>query len=126
MAAPHTAVEIDRAVVLTRLFIEALNARDVAGLASLVSDDVEFRNATGGRSLRGRDALDSLVRAAKAARLSLVRRDGEEVSVEDGTVRVIVPVIELVGSAEIHGTALFEVGDDRITAFEVSSELLRG
>jgi ketosteroid isomerase-like protein len=117
--------DVDRAVLLTRLFIEALNARDVDGLGALVSDDVEFRNASGGRSLRGREALERIVRAAADARLSLVRRDGEEILARDGVVRISVPVVEMVGGAEVHGAAIFEVRDDKITAFEVSSELLR-
>ncbi|HEY4427587.1 MAG TPA: nuclear transport factor 2 family protein [Solirubrobacteraceae bacterium] len=125
MAAPRIAPETDSAVVLTRLFIEALNARDVDGLAHLVSDDVEFRNPAGGRSLRGREALERIVRAAKEARVRLVRRDGEDVSVDDGVVRVRVPLIEMVGGSEVDATAVFDVRDERISAFEVSSELLR-
>jgi hypothetical protein len=125
MAAPHLAADIDRAVPLTRLFIEALNARDLDGLEALVGDDVEFRNASGGRSLRGREALERIVRAAAEARLRLVRRDGEGVTSHDAVVRIAVPVIEMVGGAEVQGTATFEVRDEKITAFEVSSELLR-
>jgi hypothetical protein len=125
MAVPHLAADTDRAVLLTRLFIEALNARDLDGLETLVSDDVEFRSASGGRSLRGREALERIVRAAAEARLRLVRRDGEEVAAHDGALRILVPVIEMVGGAEVRGTATFEVRDDRITEFEVSSELLR-
>jgi ketosteroid isomerase-like protein len=116
---------IDRAVVLTRLFIEALNARDLDGLQALVSDDVEFRNASGGRSLHGREALERILRAAADARLSLARRDGEEIASHDGVVRISVPVIEMVGGAKVKGTATFEVRDDKITEFEVTSELLR-
>jgi hypothetical protein len=70
-----------------RLPIEALNARDVAGVARHFSDEVEFRNALGGCSLGGREAL--------------------------------------AGSSEIRGTAIFEVRDGRITAFEISPERLR-
>jgi ketosteroid isomerase-like protein len=124
-AAPHVAADVDRAVLLTRLFVEALNARDLEGLATLVSDDVEFRHASGGRSLRGREGLERIVRAAADAHLSLVRRDGEETTSRDGVLRVAVPLLELVGGAEVHGTATFEVREDKITAFEVSSELLR-
>jgi hypothetical protein len=65
------------------------------------------------------------VRAAADARLTLARRDGEEVKLSDGTLRIAVPVVELVGGAEIEGTAIFEVRDGKITAFEVTSELLR-
>jgi hypothetical protein len=35
------------------------------------------------------------------------------------------PVLVLVGSSEIRGTAIFEVRDDKIAAFELTSELLR-
>jgi ketosteroid isomerase-like protein len=117
--------EVDRATVLARLFIEALNARDVDGMAELVSDDVVFRNPIGGRSLRGREAIERLVRAATEARVALARRDGEEVRQADGVVTVAVPIVELVGAAEIEGTATFEVRDGQISAFEVASELLR-
>jgi hypothetical protein len=122
---PRLTADPDRAVLLTRLFIEALNARDVDGLMSLVSDEVEFRNAFGGRSLRGRDAVERLVRAAADANLSFVRRGDPEITVRGGTVRIEVPVVEQVGGSEIVGTAIFEVQDGSITAFQVSSELLR-
>jgi hypothetical protein len=117
--------DADRATLVTRLFIEALNARDVDGLSTLVSDDVEFRNPLGQRSLRGREALERIVRAAADARLRLVRRDGEQVRVGEGVVQVAVPVIELVGGTEVQGTAIFELRGGAITAFEISSELLR-
>jgi ketosteroid isomerase-like protein len=115
----------DRASLLTRLFIEALNARDLDGLTALVNDDVEFRNPVGGRSLQGREALERLVRAAADARLRLARRDVEEITVSEAGARVAVPVIELVGGSEVEGTAVFNVRDGKITAFEVSSEPLR-
>jgi hypothetical protein len=121
-AAPHVTVGIDRAVLLTRLFIEALNARDVDGLARLVSDDVEFRRA-GGPVLRGRQALERIVRAAADAKLRLSRRDAEAVAAGEGCVIVTVPVVELIGSSEVDGTAIFEVTDDRITGFEVRSKV---
>jgi hypothetical protein len=117
--------EADRATLVTRLFIEALNARDVDGLSTLVSDDVEFRNPLGDRSLRGREALERIVRAAADARLRLVRRGGEQLRVGEGVVHVAVPVIELVGGSEVEGTAIFELRGGAITAFEVTSELLR-
>jgi hypothetical protein len=116
--------EADRAVLLSRLFVEALNARDVEGLAGIVSEEVEFRNAFGGRTLRGREAVERIVRAATDARLSLVRTGAEEVTRAGGVARVRVPVLELVGGAEIEGQATFEVREGRITAFEVTSELL--
>jgi hypothetical protein len=117
--------EADRATLVTRLFIEAFNARDVDGLSTLVSDDVEFRNPLGDRSLRGRKALERIVRAAADARLRLVRRGGEQLRVGEGVVHVAVPVIELVGGSEVEGTAIFELRGGAITAFEVTSELLR-
>jgi ketosteroid isomerase-like protein len=117
--------DVDRATLLTRLFIEALNARDVDGLAALVSEETVFRNPFGGRPLRGREAVERIVRAAADARLTLARRDGEEVKRSEGVLRIAVPVVEIVGGAEVEGTAIFELRDGRITAFEVSSELLR-
>jgi hypothetical protein len=86
---------------------------------------VEFRNASGGRSLRGREALERIVRAAGGAHLSLVRQGSEEIAASDGAVRVAVPVLELVGGRAIHATATFEVSHDTITAIDVGSELLR-
>jgi ketosteroid isomerase-like protein len=124
-AGPHMAADIDRAALLTRLFVEALNARDAEGLATLVSDDVEFRNAAGGRPLHGREALERIVRAAGRAHLRLVRQGSEEIIATAGALRIAVPVLELVGSSEIRGTAIFEVTDDKIASFEVSSGLLR-
>jgi ketosteroid isomerase-like protein len=127
-AAPAVSIvasDVDRATLLARLFIEALNARDVDGLATLVSDEVVFRNPMGGRHLRGREAVERIVRAAADARLTLARRDGEEVRPADGVLRIAVPVVELVGGAEVEGTAIFEVRDGKVTAFEVTSELLR-
>jgi SnoaL-like domain len=124
-AAPHMAQDVDRAVLLTRVFLEGLNARDVDGLATLVSNDVEFRNASGGRSLHGREALEVIVRVAKEENVRIVRRDSEEITSHDGELRIAVPVLELASGAEIPGMAIFDVRDDKIVAFEVTSEQLR-
>jgi hypothetical protein len=121
-----TAVSTDhaRAAELSRLFIEALNAHDVDTLAGLGSDDVEFHNPGGGRSLHGREGLERLVLAAASAGVYLVRRGQETVSSDHGTLRVTVPVFELMGGTRFRGTAMFEVGDGKIIGFEASSELL--
>ncbi len=124
-AAPHAAQDVDRAVLLARLFLEGLNARDVDGLARLVNDDVEFRNAPAGRSLYGREALEVIVRVAREENVRIVRRDSEEIDPHDGGLRIAIPVLELVSGAEIPGMAIFDVRDDKIVAFEVSSEQLR-
>jgi ketosteroid isomerase-like protein len=62
--APDT--EVTCALVLTRLFIEALDARDVEALAILVAPDAEFRKPAGG-SLYGREAVERIVDAASTA-----------------------------------------------------------
>jgi hypothetical protein len=116
---------IDRPIELTRLFIEALNARDVNALATLASADIDLLNPAGGRSLHGVDGLERIVEAAGAADLVFVRRGPEEVSAQDGATRIATPVVERAGASRIHGTALFEIRDGSITAFEVNSELLR-
>jgi hypothetical protein len=113
-----------RALVLTRLFIEALDARDVEALVVVVAQDVEFRNAAGG-SLHGREAVERIVDAASRARVWLFRRGTETFSRADGAMRIDTPVVELVAATEIEGTANFEVRDGELTAFEVSSEMLR-
>ncbi|MGO9489670.1 MAG: nuclear transport factor 2 family protein [Solirubrobacteraceae bacterium] len=131
MAAPPgktfsiAASDLDRAVMLTRLFIEALNARDLDGLATLVSEDVEFRNRLDGRDLHGRHGLEAVVHAAEQAHLRLARLDGEEVTALEGGTLIMVPVLEVIGSSEIRGHAIFEVRDGKIAAFELSSEHLR-
>ena len=116
--------EVTRALVLTRLFIEAIDARDLDALSMLTAENVEFRNPAG-RSFYGREGLGRIVDAAGRARLWLVRRGKETVSCADDGVRISVPVIEFVSGAEIDGTANFEVRDSEVTALEVSSELLR-
>jgi ketosteroid isomerase-like protein len=117
--------EVEDAITSARLFLEALNARDLHGLEKLVADDVEFRKASGGPSLHGRDALEALLTAAADADLRLARIDSEQVTATAEVIRLEVPVIELVRGSQIRGTALFEVRDGKIAAFEVSSELLR-
>lgn len=117
--------EIARALELAHLFIEALNARDVDSLESLVEETIEFRNPVEGRSLHGRQGLERIVEAAAEARVWLFRHGEESIPYAHGVVRVSVPVVELVGGGEIEGTAVFEIRDGRIASFEVSSEALR-
>lgn len=74
--------EVGAALETTRLFIEALNARDVETLRAAVTDDVGSTRPW-------------------------------------GATRVSVPVRELVRKGELPGTAVFEIRDGRITAFEV-------
>jgi ketosteroid isomerase-like protein len=107
---------------LTRRFTEALNARDLETLRALVTDDIEFRKAQGGKTLRGDDGVKSLIAAAADADLRLIR-EGEERVEENG--RVAVPVRVMVGRDDLGGTALFEVRDGKIAAFEVITELVR-
>jgi hypothetical protein len=110
---------------LTRLFIEALNARDVDGLAAISDDGIELRHPGPGRTLRGKDGLERLVVAAADADVLLVRVGEPEVTSENGVTRVKQPVRESVGGAHTRGTALFEVRAEKIAAFEIESEWLR-
>ncbi|HEV7459323.1 MAG TPA: nuclear transport factor 2 family protein [Solirubrobacteraceae bacterium] len=110
--------EVGAALETARLFIEALNARDVETLRATVTSDVELRTPQGA-ALRGYDGLEDVVRAALENDLLLVRRGPERVDEESGATRVSVPVRELVRRGELQGTAVFEVRDGRISAFEV-------
>ena len=101
---------------LARRFIEAFNARDLDGLRALVTDDVEFRNRRG-RSFRGFDGTRDMLRAAEDARLILTRA-GEETVAPDGS-RIAVPVKVTVGRDQLAETAVFEIRDGKIAAFEV-------
>ena len=96
--------EATRALVLTRLFIEALDARDVDALVVLVAEDTEFRHCQVPGCLgesSGRCGLFSgccgLTPECRADRCG----------------------------SETDGTANFEVRDGELAAFAVSSEMLR-
>ncbi len=78
-----------------------------------------------GARYNGREGLERIVLATVDAGLHLVRRGPETISSEDGAIRVAVPVLELAGGTQIHGTATFDISDGKISRFEVSSELLR-
>jgi hypothetical protein len=110
--------EVGGALETTRLFIEALNARDVETLRAAVTPDVELRTPQGA-ALRGYDGLDHIVRAAVETDLLLARQGAERVDEDSGITRVSVPVREFVRKGELHGTAVYEIRDGRIAAFEV-------
>jgi hypothetical protein len=76
-------------------------------------------------SLHGREAVERIAEAASRARMWVFRRSAETVSRADGTMRIDMPLVELVADAEIDGMASFEVRDGELTTFEVSSEMLR-
>jgi len=106
------------AVVVTRLFTEALDARDLDALRVLVADNVEFRNREGG-TLTGWDGLKAVVDAAQDADMIMVREGPEEIDSSDGVERITVPVREIIERDELHRTAVFEVCDEAVSAFEV-------
>ena len=81
----------DAMVALTRLFIEALNARDHTAVRALVSDDAEFRGPNGS-AIRGQDGADKLLDAAADVDLIVVRTATEEIEDDGGVARVTVPV----------------------------------
>jgi ketosteroid isomerase-like protein len=99
---------------LTRLFTEALNARDLDALRALVADDVELTSQSGA-SLRGPQGLEAVVKAARDSDLLLARTGPEQM---DGNA-VAVPVRVIVGRDDLEGTAHFEVRDGRIARYGV-------
>jgi hypothetical protein len=106
---------------LARRFIEALNSRDRDGVRAIVTDDIALRNPFGGEPLSGERGLRALVLAVEDADLQLVREGDEKT---DGR-RVEIPVrVTLRSGDELLGTALFEVRDGKVAAFEVLSELV--
>jgi hypothetical protein len=99
-------------------FIEAFNVRDAELLRELVADDAEFRTLAG-HSLRGKDGLRALLRVAEERDLRLVPFRSSKVEREGDTVRVIVPIRELIGPDDIERTAEFDIREGRIVAFAV-------
>ena len=108
------------AIIITRLFTEALDARDLDALRVLVADNVEFRNREGG-TLIGWDGMQAVVEAAKDTDMFLIREGPEEIDSADGIDRISVPVREIIERDDLHRTAVFEVCDKTVSAFEVLS-----
>ena len=109
--------ERDYAVALTRLFTEALNARDFEAARALVSDDVELRGPNNS-ALRGRSGASELLEAAAHIDLVVVRTALEELDEDDGGLRVTVPIRELIRREELFRTVVFRVHDGAITGYE--------
>jgi hypothetical protein len=107
----------DYAAALTRLFTEALNARDYEATRALVSEDVELRGPNGSR-LRGYAAASELLEAAAHLDLVVVRTALEEIDEDDGETRVTVPIRELFRGEELFRTAVFRIRDGAITGYE--------
>jgi ketosteroid isomerase-like protein len=113
----HDRRESDYVVALTRLFTEALNARDYEAARALVAEDVELRGPQ--RSvLRGYPAVSELLEAVSHLDLVVVRTALEELAQEDGATRVTVPIRELIHNEELFRTAVFRVRDGAITSYE--------
>jgi hypothetical protein len=111
---------MDRAVQLTRLFTEALDARDAEALRALVSDDVQLRTQEG-TALSGAGELQHLLDAAVEADVLLVRRGHETTEDGDGVTRVTAPVRVLVHRDELPGSAVFELRDGAVASFWVET-----
>jgi ketosteroid isomerase-like protein len=107
----------DAMVALTRLFIEALNARDHTAARALVSDDAEFRGPNGS-AIRGQDGADRLLDAAADVDLIVVRTATEEIEDDGGVARVTLPVREIISKDDLFRTVVFEVRDGAIAAYE--------
>jgi ketosteroid isomerase-like protein len=108
----------DAVVATTRLFVEALNARDHTAARALVSDDAEFRGPNGS-SIRGRDGADRLLDAAADVDLIVVRTAIEEIEDDGDVARVTVPVREMIRKDDLFRTTVFEVREGAIAAYEV-------
>jgi ketosteroid isomerase-like protein len=113
----HDRRESDNVVALTRLFTEALNARDYEATRALVAEDVELRGPNGS-ALRGYPAASELLEAVAHIDLVVVRTALEELEQEDGATRVTVPIRELIHNEELFRTAVFRVCDGAITSYE--------
>jgi hypothetical protein len=120
MATEATSSQILSVVRVARLFIEALNARDVQTLLSLTDENAEFPARTG-RTLRGAEGLQDLVTAVRDTDLLLVRTGAESVEEEPARFRIRVPVREIVRRSELHGEAIFELTGDRVASFVVAT-----
>jgi len=107
----------DHVVALTRLFIEAVNARDLEATRALVSDDVEFRGSRGS-SLRGHAAVGEVLETVAHFDLLLVRVGVEQLEEHEDVTRVTVPVREIVGKDELFRTAAFEICHGAISSYE--------
>jgi ketosteroid isomerase-like protein len=99
-------------------FVDAFNTRDSETLRDLVAQDAELRTMSGS-ALRGRDGLDTLLRAAEDLDLRLVPLRPPAVESDGDVVRVTVPLRELIGRDDIERRAEFEVRDGRVVAFAV-------
>ena len=110
----------DYVVALTRLFIEAFNARDYGSAGALVSEDVELRGLDGS-SLRGYPAVDELIETAGQLDMVVVRTALEELEEDDGGTIVTVPIRELIRGEELFRTAVFRVRDGEIVGYETLS-----
>ena len=113
----HDHGESDYVVAVTRLFTEALNARDYEATRALVAEDVELRGPRGS-ALRGYPAASELLEAVAHVDLVAVRTALEELEQEDGATRVTVPIRELIHNEELFRTAVFRVRDGAITSYE--------
>jgi hypothetical protein len=107
----------DVMVAVTRLFIEALNARDHTAARALVRNDAEFRGPHGS-AVRGLDGADRLLDAAADVDLIVARTDAEEIEDDGDVARVIVPVREVIAKDDLFRTTVFEVRDGAIAAYE--------
>jgi hypothetical protein len=113
----HDRRESEYAVALTRLFTEALNARDNEATRALIAEDVELRGPNGS-ALRGYPAASELLEAVAHVDLVVVRTALEELEPEDDGILVTVPIRELTHREELFRTAVFRVCDGAIRSYE--------
>jgi limonene-1,2-epoxide hydrolase len=109
---------MDSPVTVTRLFTEALNARDHEAARALVAEDAEFYGVRGSE-IRGRDGADALLDAANGLDLVVTRTGQEQLQDNHGMTRVTVPVRERIHKRDhLDGTTVYEIRDGLITTYE--------
>jgi hypothetical protein len=102
---------------LIQRYTAAFNARDLDAFRSLLTEDVEFRRRNAA-TLRGYDGARAVILAAEDANLRLELNGEPEVEGD----RLTVPVRVVTGNDEVRGTAVFEIKDGRVAAFEVVTD----
>jgi hypothetical protein len=115
---PATDTVPENARAAAHRFIDAFNARDRDALLDVITDDAEFRRL-GGEPLCGHDGARALLDAAEDLDIKLVPLRGETADDGDGSVRLNVPVRELIGPDDIERVAEFEIRDGRVAAFTI-------
>jgi hypothetical protein len=105
------------AVLAARLFLDAVNERDLEALRAVVTDDVMMRLADG-REWLGTDGAREFIDAAREMELRVIPlHRGEHAEEREGVVHVEMRVRELLRYDDIERIADFDVRGGRVAAF---------